>query len=118
MSIPDATWMDHAACAEPAHSGLPWLADTDQVTSKHTDEHAAAMAWVCAGCPVQVLCATYAADTFVTGGFWSGQDRLPSGWLTDIAHDVQPVGWVPRSSRRSEQWEQGALNLSGLGGVA
>ena len=107
MSTPDTTWMTDAACAEPVHGGLPWLADADQVTSKHT----AAMAGVCARCPVQVLCATYAANTSVTGGFWSGTDRLPSGWLTEAAHDVQAVAWVPRSSRRGEHWEQGALAL-------
>lgn len=107
MSTPDTTWMADAACTGPAHAGLPWLADADQVTSKHT----AAMAGVCAGCPVQVLCATYAANTSVTGGFWSGTDRLPSGWLTDTAHDVQAFAWVPRSSRHGQQWEQGALAL-------
>ena len=107
MSTTDTAWMADAACALPAHSGLPWLADADQVTSKH----AAAMAWVCAGCPVQVLCAVYAANTSVTGGFWSGTDRLPSGWLTDTANDVQAVAWVPRSSRHGQQWEQSALTL-------
>lgn len=107
MSITDTGWMVDAACTQAAHGGLPWLADADQVTNKH----AAAMAWVCAGCPVQALCATYAANASVTGGFWSGSDRLPSGWLTDTAHDVQAVAWVPRSSRRGEHWEQGALTL-------
>ena len=107
MSTTDTGWMVDAACAEPAHDGLPWLADADQVTSKH----AAALAWVCAACPVQAHCAAYAANTSVTGGFWSGTDRLPSGWLTDTAHDVQAVAWVPRSSRHGQQWEQGALTL-------
>ena len=107
MSTTDTGWMADAACAKPVHGGLPWLADADQVTNKH----AAAMAWVCAGCPVQALCATYAANASVTGGFWSGTDRLPSGWLTDTAHDVQAVAWVPRSSRRGQLWEQGALTL-------
>lgn len=107
MSTTDTGWMVDAACAEPAHGGLPWLADADQVTSNHT----AAMAGVCAGCLVRALCATYVANTGVTGGFWSGTDRLPSGWLTDTAHDVQAVAWVPRSSRQGQQWEQGALSL-------
>lgn len=107
MSTTDTTWMADAACAQPAHGGLPWLADTDKVTNKHT----AAMAGVCAGCPVLRVCAAYAASTGVTGGFWSGQDRLPSGWLTDTANDAQAFAWVPRSSRRGQQWEQGALTL-------
>lgn len=107
MSTTDTGWMADAACAEPAHDGLPWLADANQVTSKHT----AAMAGVCAGCPVQPLCAGYAANASVTGGFWSGQDRLPSGWMTDTAYDAQAFAWVRRSSRHGQQWEQGALTL-------
>jgi hypothetical protein len=110
----DPAWMVGAACAQPAHSGLPWLADTDQVTTKDT----VSMAGVCEGCPVQAGCATYVADTDVTGGFWSGTDRLPSGWLTDTAHDAhaahdgeQVFSWVPRGSRRGQQWEQAALTL-------
>ena len=119
MSTTDTAWMDDAACAQTAHVGLPWLADADQVTNKHTSKRAAIMAGVCAGCPVQTLCAAYAANTGVTGGFWSGADRLPSGWATDTANDVDDsLSWVPRSSRHGQLWEQGALALGGLEGAA
>jgi len=68
-------WMDQAACALPEVSGLPWIADSDQVEPANTE----AMAQVCAGCPVRVQCGRFLRPAGVTGGFWAGEhrDRAP-----------------------------------------
>jgi hypothetical protein len=68
-------WMDQAACARPEVSGLPWIADRDQVEPADTD----AMAAVCANCPVRVQCGRFLRPAGVTGGFWAGEhrDRAP-----------------------------------------
>jgi hypothetical protein len=64
-------WMDQAACALPEVSGLPWIADRDQVEPADTG----AMAQVCAGCPVRVQCGRFLRPAGVTGGFWAGEHR-------------------------------------------
>jgi len=106
-AAPDASWMTGAACTN--RPDLPWIADADSTT----DRERVAMAGVCAGCPVQALCATYVAGTDVTGGFWAGKDQLPPLWQSDTAPDTaRAFSWVARSSG-THQWEQGALNIGG-----
>jgi hypothetical protein len=64
-------WMDAAACARPEVSGLPWIADGEQVEPADTE----AMAAVCGGCPVRVACSRFIKPGEVTAGFWSGRHR-------------------------------------------
>jgi len=64
-------WMDQAACARPQVSGLPWIADSDQVEPADTE----AMAQVCARCPVRLQCGRFLRPAGVTGGFWAGEHR-------------------------------------------
>jgi hypothetical protein len=64
-------WMHEAACALPEVSGLPWIADHDQVQPADTE----AMAAICADCPVRVQCDRFLRPAGVTGGFWAGRHR-------------------------------------------
>jgi hypothetical protein len=64
-------WMDQAECARPEVSGLPWIADSDQVEPTDTE----AMAAVCARCLVRVQCGRFLRPAGVTGGFWAGEHR-------------------------------------------
>ena len=69
----DTNWMDDAACARPAHRGLPWLDDAHTIPPVLVD----LMGDVCATCPVLAGCAGYVTQADVTGGFWAGADRDP-----------------------------------------
>lgn len=66
--IASAEQMRNAACARPENQHLPWISETAVFTER------AAMAAVCAVCPVRALCATEAATTKTTAGFWAGAD--------------------------------------------
>ena len=83
MTPPPRAWMDHAACATPAHRELPWLDDTDALPPVLVD----LMADVCNRCPVLDACAAYAAATAVTGGFWAGSDRNTYAALVQLDLD-------------------------------
>jgi len=63
-------WTREAACAVPPASALPWTADPGDASPAEV----AAMARVCAGCPVRLACAAY-AHSGVTAGFWAGRER-------------------------------------------
>lgn len=63
------SWTERAACV--FHVDLPWTGD-----HRPPEAHRAAMAAVCAGCPVLTKCAAYALEGYngrgVEGGFYAG----------------------------------------------
>ncbi|MEV0894643.1 WhiB family transcriptional regulator [Promicromonospora sp. NPDC050262] len=66
--IASADQMRPAACARPENQHLSWISETAVFTER------AAMAAVCAACPVLALCAREVATTKTTAGFWAGAD--------------------------------------------
>lgn len=66
--IASADQIRDALCAREEHRGLPWISETT------TPAQRAAMARVCASCPVRAACATEAVTTPTTAGFWAGHD--------------------------------------------
>ena len=67
--IASAEQMRDALCARDEHRGLPWISETTSPAQR------AAMARVCASCPVLATCAVEVATTPTTAGFWAGQDH-------------------------------------------
>jgi len=63
------SWTEYAACV--FHVDLPWTSD-----QRPAEVHRAAMAAVCAQCPVLTRCAAYALEGHngrgVEGGFYAG----------------------------------------------
>lgn len=70
---PLPAWMGEAACAAPETRGLPWTSDTRETPTVLVE----LMRETCAGCPVRLACAAFAARGEVTGGWWAGLDRDP-----------------------------------------
>ena len=66
-------WRAEAACQ--SRQDLGWLAEPENVGLGEE----ATMAVLCDRCPVRAACAAYVDDTGVTGGFWAGHHRTPSG---------------------------------------
>ncbi|MCP2265022.1 WhiB family transcriptional regulator [Promicromonospora thailandica] len=67
--IATADQIRDALCARDEYRGLPWISETTSPAQR------AAMARVCASCPVLATCAAEAATTPTTAGFWAGQDH-------------------------------------------
>ncbi|MFI2361894.1 WhiB family transcriptional regulator [Promicromonospora sp. NPDC019610] len=86
--IASAEQMRDALCAREEHRGLPWISETT------TPGQRAAMARVCAACPVLTACAAEVATTPTTAGFWAGQDHTtrdyPVQGVLDL--DLGPKG--------------------------
>ena len=84
MSTPSGNtgWMDRAACK--SRPDLGWLAEPEDVGFGEE----ATMAVVCQRCPVLGRCGDYAERTEVTGGFWAGHHRTPSGPLLPVRGDA------------------------------
>lgn len=83
--------MRQAACARPENRDLPWMSEDASIAER------AAMARVCATCPVFVRCAVEVATTETTAGFWAGHDRtevdLPEQGTLDLeCLDAASVG--------------------------
>ncbi|MBO0609359.1 hypothetical protein [Myceligenerans salitolerans] len=65
--LPD--WMRHGSCVSGPERLLPWIAEPGQASAAEV----AAMARVCAGCPVRLACAVDARGE--SAGFWAGRER-------------------------------------------
>lgn len=74
---PAPAWASRAACAD--RGDLPWTTDTAALAATLPRARArrvvAAMARVCAECPVRVECAAHAEAIGAVGGWWAGTDR-------------------------------------------
>ncbi|MEV0891439.1 WhiB family transcriptional regulator [Promicromonospora sp. NPDC050262] len=95
--IASAEQMRRALCARSEYRGLPWISEATSPAQR------AAMASVCAACPVLATCAAEVATTLTTAGFWAGQDHTardyPVQGVLDLdlglkGHRVVPAGEV------------------------
>lgn len=64
-------WRSSALCL--VFHDLPWIAEP----GARTPATEAAMAQVCAACPVQTTCAAYIDEHHITAGFWAGRGCEP-----------------------------------------
>ena len=83
---PGTSWMKKASCARTPHLG--WLRDPERVG--YAEE--AAMATVCARCPVLAACEAYVQAEEITGGFWAGHHQTPDGPLLPLVPAVPTRG--------------------------
>ena len=70
--VADDRWMHRATCVD--RLDLPWTTDTADLPVGAP----AAMATVCAECPVRDACAGFVVAAGITGGTWAGLDRNPN----------------------------------------
>lgn len=80
--IASAEQMRDALCTRGEHRGLPWIGEFTTTAQR------AAMARVCAACPVLATCAAEVATTETTAGFWAGQDHTVPGPATQGVLDL------------------------------
>jgi Transcription factor WhiB len=64
-------WMRNALCATPKYREYPWFSEED--AQPHVKKaNRKLLKQVCAYCPVQAECNTFAKNAGVTAGVWAG----------------------------------------------
>ncbi|GAB3158023.1 hypothetical protein GCM10027059_02000 [Myceligenerans halotolerans] len=84
-------WMRHGSCTSGPERLLPWIAEPGDASAAEV----AAMARVCASCPVRLACAVDARRE--SAGFWAGRERghldpvVLAGPLGEPVQDTLPL---------------------------
>ncbi|MGL5857879.1 MAG: WhiB family transcriptional regulator [Angustibacter sp.] len=131
-----ARWVERAACA--SRPDLPWIDDAHRVDA----DARAAMAGLCASCPVAAQCRAFADHTKANAGWWAGTHRDEHHRDLDrrrptrarprrrpvVSVDLLAVAvrWQPATGRRRAvrstgargKWEQAAITWPGQDGAA